>query len=258
VIGAIRYGQTLKATGLRAVHFALDSAVTTRLEHDWEHTAQNIPLEIVDTPDRRLGRAALELVIRETSVPGTHVTVLLPRRGFTPAFGLLLHDRTADKVAAVVSRVPNAAATIVPFDTSRPERAMLNGHGRARSKTRMARLAGAKVTASNGTRRSADLDINRVLAADLAPGPNAIGTLASRQPAVVHGRIRSVRLQPLADAPLLVCEVVDATGGLQLLFYGRRSIPGMVAGATVTATGRTMSHRGTLAMANPRYELEPD
>jgi amino acid transporter len=258
VIGAIRYGQTLKATGLRAVHFALDSAVTTRLEHDWEQTAQNIPLEIVDTPDRRLGRAALELVIRETSVPGTHVTVLLPRRGFTPAFGRLLHDRTADKVAAVVSRVPNAAATIVPFDTSRLERAMVNGHGRARSKTRMARLAGAKAAASNGTRRSADLDINRVLAADLAPGPNAIGTLASRQPAVVHGRIRSVRLQPLADAPLLVCEVVDSTGGLQLLFYGRRSIPGMVAGATVTATGRTMSHRGTLAMANPRYELEAD
>jgi hypothetical protein len=30
--------------------------------------------------------------------------------------GRLLHDRTADKIAAVVSRIPHAAATIVPFD----------------------------------------------------------------------------------------------------------------------------------------------
>ena len=65
-------------------------------------------------------------------------------------------------------------------------------------------------------------------------------------------------MQPLANAPMLVCEVVDSTGGLELLFYGRRSIPGMVTGATVTATGRTLSHHGTLAMANPRYELNPE
>ena len=33
----------------------------------------------------------------------------LPRLG-------LLHDRTADKIAAVVSRIPRCAATIVPYD----------------------------------------------------------------------------------------------------------------------------------------------
>ena len=27
-----------------------------------------------------------------------------------------MHDRTADKIAEVVSQVPNAAATIIPFD----------------------------------------------------------------------------------------------------------------------------------------------
>jgi hypothetical protein len=54
---------------------------------------------------------------------------------------------------------------------------------------------------------------------------------------------------------MLVCEVVDATGGVELLFYGRRSIPGLVTGATITASGRTMSHRGRLAIANPRYQL---
>jgi amino acid transporter len=262
VIGAIRYGQTLKATELRAVHFALDPAASARLERLWEETAQSIPLEIIDIPDRRLGRASLELVVRETSVPGTHVTVLLPRRGFAPALGRLLHDRTADKIARVISRVPNAAATIVPFDTAGPERALLTADlGPRPSRWRR----GSPVThpvdvdgKSSQPVAQESSDLNVALRRDVAPGRDAIGTLRSRQPAVIHGRIRSVRMQPVANSPMLVCEVVDKTGGIELLFYGRRSIPGMVAGATITATGRTLSHHGTLAMANPRYELNLD
>ncbi len=42
--------------------------------------------------------------------------MVLPRRGYAPLLGRLLHDRTADKIAEVVSQVPNAAATIIPFD----------------------------------------------------------------------------------------------------------------------------------------------
>ena len=46
----------------------------------------------------------------------TNVTVLLPRRTYAPLLGRLLHDRTADKVAQAVSLIPDAAATIVPYD----------------------------------------------------------------------------------------------------------------------------------------------
>ncbi len=44
------------------------------------------------------------------------MTVLLPRRTYSPLLGRLLHDRTADKIARAVSRIPDAAATIVPYD----------------------------------------------------------------------------------------------------------------------------------------------
>jgi hypothetical protein len=44
------------------------------------------------------------------------VTVVLPRRSYTSLLGRFLHDRTADKIAAVVSRIPDSAATIIPFD----------------------------------------------------------------------------------------------------------------------------------------------
>ena len=44
------------------------------------------------------------------------MTVLLPRRTYAPVLGRLLHDRTADKISRAVSRIPDAAATIVPYD----------------------------------------------------------------------------------------------------------------------------------------------
>ncbi len=71
---------------------------------------------MIDTPDRRLTRASLELVSREAAQKSTQVTVVLPRRGYAPLLGRILHDRTADKIAEVISQVPNAAATIIPFD----------------------------------------------------------------------------------------------------------------------------------------------
>ena len=44
------------------------------------------------------------------------MTVLLPRRTYSALLGRLLHDRTADKIAAVVSRIPGASAQIVAYD----------------------------------------------------------------------------------------------------------------------------------------------
>src|SRR3954471_23525905 len=75
-----------------------------------------IALELADGPDRRLGHAAAELAAAEAAAPGTHVTVVLPRRSYPPLTGRLLHDHTADRIARRVSRVPGAAATIIPFD----------------------------------------------------------------------------------------------------------------------------------------------
>ena len=115
-LAAIRYARGLRPTTLRAVHFVIDSAQAQTLHEKWVRFGQDIPLEMIDTPDRRLTRASLELVSREAAHKGTQVTVVLPRRGYAPLLGRLLHDRTADKIAEVISQVPNAAATIIPFD----------------------------------------------------------------------------------------------------------------------------------------------
>ena len=115
-MAAVRYARSLRPTTLRAVHFVIDTEQADQLREEWMRGERDIVLDFIDTPDRRLNKAAAELVSREAAVPGTHVTAVLPRRSYSPLLGRLLHDRTADKIAAAVSQIPNAAATIVPFD----------------------------------------------------------------------------------------------------------------------------------------------
>ncbi len=115
-VAALRYARSLRPTTLRAVHFVIDNVQADTLRQDWVRANTGIVLDFVDCADRRLARCAAELVSAEASLPGVGVTAILPRRSYSPLLGRLLHDRTADKIAAVVSRIPHAAATIVPFD----------------------------------------------------------------------------------------------------------------------------------------------
>ena len=116
-IEALRYGNGLHSDELTAVHFVVDAAHAARLQERWKRFDHATQLRVVDCPDRQLSRAAHELVLGAlNNHPGTKVTVLLPRRTFSPLLGRLLHDRTADKMAKVISRIPGASAQIVPYD----------------------------------------------------------------------------------------------------------------------------------------------
>jgi amino acid transporter len=117
VLEALRYGRGLRADDLTAVHFVIDSAHAETLRKRWEYYKLETPLRLIDCPDRRLIRAAQELVAAAVKqYAHSNVTVLLPRRSYAPLLGRLLHDRTADKISRAISQVPDAAATIVPYD----------------------------------------------------------------------------------------------------------------------------------------------
>jgi amino acid transporter len=115
-LAALRYARSMRPTTIRAVHFVIDSVRADKLRDKWTRADRGVTLDFIDVSDRRLTRAAAELVERETADPQTHVTVVLPRRSYSALLGRLLHDRTADKIAAVVSRIPRSAATIIPYD----------------------------------------------------------------------------------------------------------------------------------------------
>ena len=132
-LAAMRYARSLRPTTLRAVHFVIDTAEADLLREEWTRADRGIVLDFIDCPDRRLARAAAELVSAEAAMPGTHVTAVLPRRSYSPLLGRLLHDRTADKIAAVVSRIPHCG-----------------GHDRARSTSATALRCCAPARPPNG------------------------------------------------------------------------------------------------------------
>ena len=116
-VEAMRYAKGLQADELTAVHFVLDGAHAARLHRRWQHFGHRTELRLVECRDRNLLRAAQDLVCQVMrDHPDTKVTVLLPRRTYSALLGRLLHDRTADKIAAVVSRIPDASAQIVAYD----------------------------------------------------------------------------------------------------------------------------------------------
>lgn len=82
-----------------------------------------------------------------------------------------------------------------------------------------------------------------------------IGDVRWRQRARVKGRIRSMRVQPWANVASLECVIVDETGGMVIVFLGRRTVAGLELGRWLHAEGVVGAHRGYLAMLNPEIDL---
>jgi hypothetical protein len=265
---AIRYARGLRPTTMRAVHFVIDGAQAEKLREQWVRYSQDIPLEMIDAPDRRLTRASLELVTRETQTPSTQVTVVLPRRGYAPLLGRLLHDRTADKIASVVSQVPDSAATIIPFDVESRVHLL-----HARNAARLAAAEGAADMVKPGIVRTTEKDqpaatgtgsasgtggLPAVAANGAAPAPNgvtAIGALGATRKAAVEGRVRAVEIRPVENSCVFEATIADGTGALTVMFYGRTHIPGLEPGARIRLAGKVSMRADGPAMINPAYEL---
>jgi len=276
-IAALRYAKSLRPTTVRAVHFVIDNLQAEKLRTAWLPD-RSVSLEFIDCPDRRVARAAAELVRHEAAPPGTQVTAILPRRSFAPLRGRLLHDRTADKIAGEVSRVPNAAATIIPFDVQNRLR-VLQERQAERDGTAPASLtpvpgppASGDGSASDG--EAAELKHLEVAAAAAAeekpeplpgagsyarpvppPGVTPIGSIHQPGKVTVEGRVRVVEIRSVQQNSVLACEISDSTGDLTALFYGRSKIAGLMCGTRVRFKGPVGIKHGAPVMVNPAYEL---
>jgi hypothetical protein len=221
-------------------------------------------------PDRRLTRCAADLVTRETETPGTQVTVILPRRSFSPLLGRLLHDRTADKIAGVVSRVPNAAATIIPFDVQNRLH-VLQERQAARDGKAPAPLAPVPGPPQDGEQQHLKAALAAATPTEAkpevlpgaggydrpvpSPGVTPIGSIHQPGKAAVEGRVRVVEIRSVERNSVLACEISDSTGDLTALFYGRSRIAGLMCGSRVRFRGQVGIKAGAPVMVNPAYEL---
>jgi hypothetical protein len=280
-LAGLRYARSLRPTSIRAVHFVIDSVRAEKLRDKWTRADRGVALDFIDCPDRRLARAAMDLVEREIKDPGSHVTVVLPRRTYSPLLGRLLHDRTADKIAQVVSRLPRSAATIVPYDVPSRVAVLQARRGAPRSAGTSLTTSASTTTTAAATQQTAAIiepaesmeTIARMLSeqADVAAfhvlptqpgragaagrGVVPIGSVTAKGKVTVEGRVRVVEIRPVERNSVLAVEVSDDTGNLTAMFYGRSHIPGLVCGARVRLTGPAGQRDGQPVLINPAYEL---
>jgi Amino acid permease len=230
---ALQYARALMPNELRAVHFAIDMQRARELRKTWRQLGlSRITLDITECPDRRLTRAAVDTVSEALADGETEVTVLLPRIERTTLWHRLLHDRTADSIAAVLTELPHANVTIVPYQL-----------GKKRTVQQLER----------------DTDLLKVGTG--AEPPVSLGSAVpiaeteARQEVVVVGRVHSLRVQPRASVATLEVMVRDHTGTITFVFLVRTEIAGIEPGAWLRGTGRAGERRGRLEIINPAYEL---
>ena len=207
------------------------------LRHAWTDLGlSRLPLDIIEFPDRRLTRAAVDLVAEALADGDTEVTVLLPRLEYDRSWHRLLHDRTARSLASALADVPHASVTFIPYH--------LGGGRRARptaSQRKDHRATDGPPVMPSGVVAPADAV--------------AIGGLHHRDRATLAGRVRQVRVQPRACVATLQVILTDGTGDLQVVFLGRRQIVGIEPGTFMSVSGVVGQHGGLREMLNPAYQL---
>ena len=248
-VGAIRYARSLKPRNLTAVHFVIDDRRAEQIQKAWAKSdaLDDVTLELIDCPDRRLANSAVDYAIRLTEKEEVELTLLLPRRSYSRFLGRLLHDQTAEEIAAPISQLPRVVATIVPFDVDR----ITSG---AKVVVRTPREVKQVVRPSAPTpKTSAPINIEPV--SHYAENVMKIGEIQWRKRAQVQGRVTSIKTAPRGAAPALEVEIWDETGGVSLQFLGRRDIAGLEVGSQMRAEGMVGEDEGSMVILNPSYEL---
>ena len=249
-VGAIRYARSLKPRNLSAVHFVIDDRRAEAIKEAWAKSdaLDDVTLELIDCPDRRLANSALDYAIRMTEKNDVELTLLLPRRAYSGFLGRLLHDQTAEEIAAPISQLQRVVATIVPFDVDRITSA---------TQLTVAPQGEAKPAATPVAKFKPVEDVikNVEPISHYAENMTPIGEIQWRKRAHVQGRVTAIKSAPRGSAPILQVEVWDQTGGVTLQFLGRREIAGLEVGSQLRAEGMVGEEEGALTILNPSYEL---
>ena len=245
-VGAIRYARSLKPRELKAVHFVIDDLRAEQIAKAWAKSdaLDDVTLELIDCPDRRIANAAVDYAIKMTEKAEVELTLLLPRRSYSRFLGRLLHDRTAEAIASPISQLPRVVATIVPFDVER----ILSGAPIVIEKKE-------KKISTVAAIKSSPIVTQQGQISHYAEDVTAIASVQWRKRAQVQGKVASIKTAPSGSAPVLEIELWDESGGITLQFLGRREIAGLEVGAELRAEGMVGEDNGSLKILNPSYEL---
>jgi hypothetical protein len=249
-VGTIRYARSLNPRSIHAVHFVLDDRRAEKIKREWmsNHGVDDVPIEFIDCPDRRLPNAAVDYAIRATQKLDVELTLLLPRRAYRGFLGRLLHDQTAEEIARPISQLPRVVATIVPFDIDK----MISGISPVQHAPEIVEQAPKSELPARA--QSTWLQSNTPIS-HYEEKVTPIGKISWRKRAHVTGHVTAIRPAAMDSAPTLEVEIWDETGGVTLQFLGRREIAGLEVGSVMIAEGMVGEQNGALTILNPSYEI---
>ena len=98
------------------------------------------------------------------------------------------------------------------------------------------------------------IDAEELRAGAASAGCEPVSACSKGTVVTVTGRLRSVVYTPRETVPTLEAELFDGSGSVTLVWLGRRRIPGIEPGRTVTARGRVAVFDGKRVLYNPWYE----
>jgi amino acid transporter len=263
---ALQYGRSLHPSEIRAVHFNIDDQAAAALSAQWTTLGLGrIPLEVVECPDRRIENAALQVTADESLSGDREVTVLLPRIEYRRAWHRLLHDRTGNRIAAVVADLPRVNVTFVPYHLSAGGRErslsiadVIEQHAGSPRREGSGAPAGPTAPAT-ATAVDTEVELDERLARIADRGSTTsltdIGTAPLRSRVTLTGRVQAIRVQPWSGVATLEITLVDETGSIQLVFLGRRTIAGITTGTRLQVSGVVSEHRSRRSILNPTYRL---
>jgi hypothetical protein len=252
-IGAVRYARSLNPRNLSAVHFVIDDRRAENLKREWakSHAFDDVSLELIDCPDRRIPNAVVDYAVRATQSPDTELTLLLPRRSYSRFLGKLLHDQTAEEIARPISQLPRVVATIVPFDVDR----ILTGKSVLTEEKQEVAVVPVPEVESKPLRAQSEFLSDSTRASHFETTIAPIGSITWRKRAHVQGHVTAMKSSASGNSPSVEIEVWDETGGVTLQFLGRREIAGLEVGSILRAEGMVGEQEGALTILNPSYEI---
>lgn len=100
-----------------------------------------------------------------------------------------------------------------------------------------------------------DIDAEELRAESANAGCEPVSACRKGKVVTVTGRLKSVVYTPRETVPTLEAALFDGSGSVTLVWLGRRRIPGIEPGRTVTARGRVAIFDGKRVIYNPWYEL---
>jgi amino acid transporter len=245
-IRALAYAMATRPARLEAVTVDFDEAETQRLTAEWDRSLMPLPLTVITSPYREITRPVIEYVRRlRRESPRDIVTVYIPEYVLGHWYEQALHNQSALRLKARLLLERGVVVASVPYQLASAKR------------TQTDPLAGPRLVPSREELDAADT--KRQITELPSPRLQTVPIADSRDREIVDvtGTLRAVTLRPRGASLTMEAELWDGTGCLQLVWLGRRDIPGIQPGRKIVVHGRLTRIKGTRTIFNPAYELQP-